>query len=174
MLSFLHTSPSSFLSSFHHLSVLLLLEIKNIDCVCVGGCFSGYNRSRLLFQTGVKPKEMLSVAWMLQALTTTFFVCSYKENIMHLSRLHKDRPIEPLDLAVFWVEYVMRNKGAPHLRPAAHDLTWYQYHSLDVIGFLLAIVLTVVFTVFKCCAYGCRKCFGKKGRVKKSHKSKTH
>ncbi|XP_015862578.1 UDP-glucuronosyltransferase 1A3 isoform X7 [Peromyscus maniculatus bairdii] len=99
---------------------------------------------------------------------------SYKENIMRLSRLHKDRPIEPLDLAVFWVEYVMRNKGAPHLRPAAHDLTWYQYHSLDVIGFLLAIVLTVVFTVFKCCAYGCRKCFGKKGRVKKSHKSKTH
>lgn len=122
----------------------------------------------------VKPKGMLSVAWMLQALTTTFFVCSYKENIMRLSRLHKDRPIEPLDLAVFWVEYVMRNKGAPHLRPAAHDLTWYQYHSLDVIGFLLAIVLTVVFTVFKCCAYGCRKCFGKKGRVKKSHKSKTH
>ncbi|XP_051046704.1 UDP-glucuronosyltransferase 1A5 isoform X2 [Phodopus roborovskii] len=99
---------------------------------------------------------------------------SYKENIMRLSRLHKDRPIEPLDLAVFWVEYVMRHKGAPHLRPAAHDLTWYQYHSLDVIGFLLAIVLTVVFVVYKCCAYGCRKCFGKKGRVKKSHKSKTH
>uniref|UniRef100_A0A8C2L9Q2 UDP-glucuronosyltransferase n=1 Tax=Cricetulus griseus TaxID=10029 RepID=A0A8C2L9Q2_CRIGR len=99
---------------------------------------------------------------------------SYKENIMRLSRLHKDRPIEPLDLAVFWVEYVMRHKGAPHLRPAAHDLTWYQYHSLDVIGFLLAIVLTSFFIVYKCCAYGCRKCFGKKGRVKKSHKSKTH
>ncbi|XP_028732130.1 UDP-glucuronosyltransferase 1A9 isoform X1 [Peromyscus leucopus] len=108
------------------------------------------------------------------ALKTVINDKSYKENIMRLSRLHKDRPIEPLDLAVFWVEYVMRNKGAPHLRPAAHDLTWYQYHSLDVIGFLLAIVLTVVFTVFKCCAYGCRKCFGKKGRVKKSHKSKTH
>nr|AAB18360.1 UGT1A7 [Rattus norvegicus] len=81
---------------------------------------------------------------------------------------------EPLDLAVFWVEYVMRHKGAPHLRPAAHDLTWYQYHSLDVIGFLLAIVFTVVFIVYKSCAYGCRKCFGGKGRVKKSHKSKTH
>ncbi|NP_001106093.1 UDP-glucuronosyltransferase 1-9 precursor [Papio anubis] len=99
---------------------------------------------------------------------------SYKENIMHLSSLHKDRPVEPLDLAVFWVEFVMRHKGAPHLRPAAHDLTWYQYHSLDVIGFLLAIVLTVAFIAFKCCAYGYRKCFGKKGRVKKAHKSKTH
>uniref|UniRef100_A0A8C5YRE8 UDP-glucuronosyltransferase n=1 Tax=Marmota marmota marmota TaxID=9994 RepID=A0A8C5YRE8_MARMA len=99
---------------------------------------------------------------------------SYKENIMRLSRLHKDRPIEPLDLAVFWVEFVMRHKGAPHLRPAAHDLTWYQYHSLDVIGFLLAIVLGVAFIAFKCCAYGCRKCFGKKGSVKKGHKSKAH
>ncbi|KAM4836415.1 UDP-glucuronosyltransferase 1A6-like isoform 3-T3 [Thomomys bottae] len=99
---------------------------------------------------------------------------SYKENIMHLSSLHKDRPIEPLDLAVFWVEYVMRHKGAPHLRPAAHDLTWYQYHSLDVIGFLLAILLAVALTIFKCCAFGCRKCFGKKGRVKKPHKAKAH
>ncbi|KAM6178674.1 UDP-glucuronosyltransferase 1A7-like [Rhynchocyon petersi] len=99
---------------------------------------------------------------------------SYKENIMRLSSLHKDRPVEPLDLAVFWVEFVMRHKGAPHLRPAAHDLTWYQYHSLDVIGFLLAIVLVSTFVAFKCCVFGCRKCFGKKGRVKKTHKSKTH
>ncbi|XP_055472706.1 UDP-glucuronosyltransferase 1A7 isoform X4 [Psammomys obesus] len=108
------------------------------------------------------------------ALKTVINDKSYKENIMRLSSLHKDRPIEPLDLAVFWVEFVMRHKGAPHLRPAAHDLTWYQYHSLDVIGFLLAIVLTVVFIVFKCCAFGFRKCFRGKGRVKKSHKSKTH
>ncbi|XP_032713429.1 UDP-glucuronosyltransferase 1-6-like isoform X3 [Lontra canadensis] len=108
------------------------------------------------------------------ALKTVISDKSYKENIMRLSRLHKDRPIEPLDLAVFWVEFVMRHKGAPHLRPAAHDLTWYQYHSLDVIGFLLAIVLGVVFIAYKCCALGCRKCFGRKGRVKKSHKSKAH
>ncbi|KAG8515575.1 LOW QUALITY PROTEIN: UDP-glucuronosyltransferase 1-1 [Galemys pyrenaicus] len=99
---------------------------------------------------------------------------SYKENIMRLSRLHKDRPIEPLDLAVFWVEFVMRHKGAPHLRPAAHDLTWYQYHSLDVMGFLLAIALTIAFIIYKSCAFCYRKCCGKKGRAKKSHKSKAH
>ncbi|XP_066202351.1 UDP-glucuronosyltransferase 1-6-like isoform X1 [Saccopteryx leptura] len=111
---------------------------------------------------------------LVNALKTVINDKSYKENIMRLSSLHKDRPIEPLDLAVFWVEYVMRHKGAPHLRPAAHDLTWYQYHSLDVIGFLLAIVLGVVFVVYKCCAFGYRKCFGKKRRPKKSHKSKAH
>ncbi|XP_054579219.1 UDP-glucuronosyltransferase 1A1-like isoform X3 [Eptesicus fuscus] len=108
------------------------------------------------------------------ALKTVINDKSYKENIMHLSSLHKDRPIEPLDLAVFWVEFVMRHKGAAHLRPAAHLLTWYQYHSLDVIGFLLAIVLGVAFVVYKCCAFGCHKCFGKKKRVKKSNKSKAH
>ncbi|EHA98624.1 UDP-glucuronosyltransferase 1-5 [Heterocephalus glaber] len=108
------------------------------------------------------------------ALKKVIYDKSYKENIVRLSTLHKDRPIEPLDLAVFWVEFVMRHKGAPHLRPAAHDLTWYQYHSLDVIGFLLAITLSVSFITFKCCAYGFRKCFGKKEHVKKTPKSKTH
>lgn len=109
-----------------------------------------------------------------KALKAVIYDKSYKENIMRLSRLHKDRPIEPLDLAVFWVEFVMRHKGAPHLRPAAHDLTWYQYHSLDVIAFLLSIVLGVLFITYKCCAFGCRKCFGKKVRGKKAHKSKTN
>ncbi|XP_074045948.1 UDP-glucuronosyltransferase 1-2-like isoform X3 [Macrotis lagotis] len=99
---------------------------------------------------------------------------SYKENIMRLSALHKDRPISPLDLAVFWVEFVMRNKGAPHLRAAAHDLNWIQYHSLDVIAFLLAIVLTVVLIVVKSFKFCYRKCFGKKGKAKKATKAKSN
>ncbi|KAF4113832.1 hypothetical protein G5714_006377 [Onychostoma macrolepis] len=48
----------------------------------------------------------------------------YKENAMRLSRIHHDRPIKPLDEAVFWIEFVMRNKGAKHLRVEAHNLTW--------------------------------------------------
>ncbi|KAM7154222.1 UDP-glucuronosyltransferase 1A6-like isoform 1-T1 [Macrochelys suwanniensis] len=98
---------------------------------------------------------------------------SYKENIMHLSALHLDRPVHPLDLAVYWVEFVMRHKGAQHLRPAAHDLNWIQYHSLDVIAFLLAVVLVTMFISLKCCLFCCRKCFCKKGRVSKSRKSKA-
>ncbi|XP_036622175.1 UDP-glucuronosyltransferase 1A3-like isoform X2 [Trichosurus vulpecula] len=99
---------------------------------------------------------------------------SYKENIMRMSALHKDRPISPLDLAVFWVEFVMRNKGAPHLRAAAHDLNWIQYHSLDVMAFLLAIVLTVVLIAIKCLKFCFQKCFGKKGRPNKATKPKSH
>ncbi|NXG07029.1 UD11 glucuronosyltransferase, partial [Sakesphorus luctuosus] len=98
----------------------------------------------------------------------------YKENIQRLSELHLDRPIHPLDLAVHWVEFVMRHKGAPHLRPAAHDLNWVQYHSLDVLAFLLAVLLLFLFISFKCCLCCCRRCCGKKGRTRKATKAKSH
>ncbi|XP_076015155.1 UDP-glucuronosyltransferase-like [Genypterus blacodes] len=83
---------------------------------------------------------------------------SYKENMVKLSSVHLDRPIEPLDLAVFWTEFVMRHKGASHLRVAAHHLNWFQLHSLDVIGLLLLILITVMWVTLKCCLFCTRKC----------------
>uniref|UniRef100_A0A8D1LEI5 UDP-glucuronosyltransferase n=1 Tax=Sus scrofa TaxID=9823 RepID=A0A8D1LEI5_PIG len=103
---------------------------------------------------------------LLNALKTVINEPSYKENAMRLSRIHHDQPVKPLDRAIFWIEFVMRHKGAKHLRPAAHDLTWYQYHSLDVIGFLMACVATVIFLVTMCCLFSYRK-FGKTGKKKK-------
>ncbi|XP_030627728.1 UDP glucuronosyltransferase 1 family, polypeptide B1 [Chanos chanos] len=91
---------------------------------------------------------------------------SYKENMVKLSRVHNDRPIEPLDLAVYWTEFVMRHKGAEHLRPAAHELNWLQYHSLDVIGFLLCVMVIVIITVLKCCSLCLRKCCRKSPKKK--------
>jgi hypothetical protein len=44
-----------------------------------------------------------------------------------------------MDTATYWVEYVIRHKGAPHLRVAGLDLPWYQYHLLDVIAFTALI-----------------------------------
>ncbi|XP_071977588.1 UDP-glucuronosyltransferase 1A1-like isoform X4 [Engystomops pustulosus] len=104
------------------------------------------------------------------ALDAVINVPSYKENIQRLSALHLDRPIHPLDLAVHWVEFVMRHKGAPHLRPAAHDLNWIQYHSLDVFAFLLAVLVTTLFISIKCCTYTCRRCCGRKSRPKSKSK----
>lgn len=103
---------------------------------------------------------------LLTALTTVTNDPSYKENAMRLSRIHHDQPVKPLDRAVFWVEFVMRHKGAKHLRVAAHDLSWVQYHSLDVLGFLLACVVTVIFILKKCCLFCCQK-LTKAGRKKK-------
>ncbi|KAL6463912.1 hypothetical protein MHYP_G00283030 [Metynnis hypsauchen] len=92
------------------------------------------------------------------ALTEVINNPSYKESIMRLSRIQHDQPMKPLDQAVFWIEFVMRNKGAKHLRVAAHELTWYQYHCLDVAAFLLSIFALVTFIFVKTCAWLFCKC----------------
>ncbi|XP_049321949.1 UDP glucuronosyltransferase 2 family, polypeptide A5 isoform X18 [Astyanax mexicanus] len=93
-----------------------------------------------------------------EALTAVITNPSYKESMMRLSRIHHDRPVKALDEAVYWIEFVMRNKGAKHLRVEAHNLTWYQYHCLDVIAFLLVIVALVIFIFVKTCKWLFRKC----------------
>uniref|UniRef100_A0A3Q3VW93 UDP-glucuronosyltransferase n=1 Tax=Mola mola TaxID=94237 RepID=A0A3Q3VW93_MOLML len=93
---------------------------------------------------------------------------SYKEKILKLSQINQDRPVEPVELAAFWTEFVMRHKGAAHLRVAAHELNWIQYHSLDVFGFLIFIVLTVLWVSLKCCIFCTRKCLRRETAKKKN------
>ncbi|XP_072561895.1 UDP-glucuronosyltransferase 2A2-like isoform X1 [Paramormyrops kingsleyae] len=90
---------------------------------------------------------------LVDALNTVINVPSYKESVMRLSRIHHDQPMKPLDRAVFWIEFVMRNKGAKHLRVQAHNLTWYQYHSLDVLTVLLGSATLALYTFLKTCKY---------------------
>ncbi|KFO23825.1 UDP-glucuronosyltransferase 2B17 isoform X1 [Fukomys damarensis] len=109
----------------------------------------------------------ISSTELLNALKKVLNSPSYKENAMWLSTIHHDQPMKPLDRAAFWIEFVMRHKGAKHLRPLAHNLTWYQYHSLDVIGFLLAGVVTITLLVVKCCFFISRKFLKMKKKKKR-------
>lgn len=95
--------------------------------------------------------------------SNSIYLYRYKDNIKKLSELHKDQPIDPLELSVYWTEFVMRHKGAKHLRPAVHELNWIQYYCLDVVAFLFAILLLVVVLTVKCL----KLCLGKLGRKRK-------
>ncbi|PNF23058.1 UDP-glucuronosyltransferase 2B30 [Cryptotermes secundus] len=72
----------------------------------------------------------------------------YRENMQRLSRIYRDQPLTPLEQAAFWTEYVIRHKGAPHMRSAALDLSWYQYFLLDVIAVLSLVAACVLSAVF--------------------------
>lgn len=81
---------------------------------------------------------------------------SYRQNMQRLSRLHRDQPMAPMDQAIFWVEYVMRHKGAPHLRTEAYKMPWYSYYCLDVLLLLLTAATVLLFSTvaifrFLCC-----------------------
>ncbi|XP_041654367.1 UDP-glucuronosyltransferase 2A1-like [Cheilinus undulatus] len=81
----------------------------------------------------------------------------YKKNMVKLSQLHHDKPIKPLDSAIYWTEYVMRHKGAAHLRTESYKLPWYVYHSLDVMAFFVVCgLLLSTFICISCkCLIGC-------------------
>lgn len=54
-----------------------------------------------------------------------------------------------MDTAVYWTEYVIRHKGAPHLKSPARYMKWWEYYNLDVIGVLLLIVVSIVVLTYK-------------------------
>ncbi|CAH1737610.1 unnamed protein product [Aphis gossypii] len=73
----------------------------------------------------------------------------YMRNAKINSERFKDRPMSPAESVVYWTEYVVRHKGAPHLRSHAFNLTWYQYFLLDVIVVLLLFIYFVLFITYK-------------------------
>ncbi|XP_044051123.1 UDP-glucuronosyltransferase 2B31-like [Siniperca chuatsi] len=83
----------------------------------------------------------------LEALKEVLYEPTYREKMKALSNLQRDQPIKPLDHAMFWIEFVMRHKGAPHLRTDSYKMSKIQYYSIDVVAFLLAVILLVL-TVF--------------------------
>ncbi|XP_041642606.1 UDP-glucuronosyltransferase 2B31-like [Cheilinus undulatus] len=88
----------------------------------------------------------------LEALKEVLYEPSYREKMKTMSNLHKDQPIKPLDRAMFWIEFVMRHKGAKHLKTESYKLSAIQYHSIDVMAFLMAVkllVLTLFITVLR-------------------------
>ncbi|XP_038562116.1 UDP-glucuronosyltransferase 2C1-like [Micropterus salmoides] len=80
------------------------------------------------------------------ALMTALHNSSIRENMQTLSKLHRDQPMKPLDQAVFWIEYVMRHKGACHLQTQFNKMSWFVYKSVDVIAALFTVVLLIMFT----------------------------
>ncbi|XP_069672743.1 UDP-glucosyltransferase 2-like isoform X1 [Periplaneta americana] len=112
---------------------------------------------------------------LLQSLKSLINDPSYRKNSKELSVLFRDRPQSALDTAIFWTEYVIRHRGAPHLRSAVVELHWYQQLLLDVVAVLVlisSICCVIIYTILKkCfCAFIFRKQYvhlTKKNHIKK-------
>ncbi|XP_037945448.1 UDP-glycosyltransferase UGT5-like [Teleopsis dalmanni] len=77
---------------------------------------------------------------------------SYTKKVRDMSARYKDQPIEPLDLAVHWMEHIARHDGK-YLHCAGLDLNFIEYHNIDVMiilygGILLLLVLVVLLIRF--------------------------
>ena len=79
----------------------------------------------------------------------------FSETAEKLSELMRDQPETPLERAVYWTEFVMKHKGAKHLRLGSRYLAPYQRAMIDVYGVIAAVILLpialLVVVIRKCC-----------------------
>ncbi|XP_065208652.1 UDP-glucosyltransferase 2-like [Planococcus citri] len=73
---------------------------------------------------------------------------TYRENIKKLSNIFKDRPLNPQDTLIYWVNYVLRHKDVSYLKPTGSKLPFYQYLLLDVISFLTVTMILTSYIIY--------------------------
>lgn len=61
----------------------------------------------------------------------------------------EDQPIRGLNKAVWWIEYVLRHQGAPHLKSPSASMSFVDYFMVDVIIFLTLAILIMNYLLLK-------------------------
>lgn len=72
----------------------------------------------------------------------------YKKNVQKLSKLIQDQKEKPLDHAIWWIEWLLRNPNLDNLQSPVNTLGYIAGNALDVIAvhfllhlFILSIIL---------------------------------
>ncbi|XP_055537531.1 UDP-glucosyltransferase 2-like [Wyeomyia smithii] len=92
----------------------------------------------------VVPFDELTEAKLTAAVQRVLSDGKYSERVKQIATLFRDRPHSALDLATYWVEYVVRHKGAKHLHYLGADLNFMQRSLIDVAAFV-AVALYVIY-----------------------------
>ncbi|KAH8254190.1 hypothetical protein KR032_008816, partial [Drosophila birchii] len=75
----------------------------------------------------------------------------YRNNMKQASKVFRDRPLSAMDTAMYWINYVIEHRGAPHLVSAGVQLPWYQFYLLDIVGLALALILLPLLSLLLIC-----------------------
>lgn len=73
----------------------------------------------------------------------------YSDRAKVVSARYRDQPMKPLETAIYWVEYVARHKGAPHMHSAGQDMGWISYHNVDVYAILSLAAFSLFYLLLK-------------------------
>ena len=68
-----------------------------------------------------------------------------------MSAVMRDQTEGPLERAVYWTEYVVRHRGAPHLNRASRKLSTYQRVLFDVALVSLVSSLLSLYILLRLC-----------------------
>ncbi|XP_018024139.1 UDP-glucosyltransferase 2 isoform X2 [Hyalella azteca] len=82
----------------------------------------------------------------------------YQKTVNHRSQLMRDQPMSPRDVVVYWTEYAIRHKGAPHLQSPVKGMAWYQIYNVDVWLSLIVISIACLYLDIKIIIALVRRC----------------
>lgn len=83
----------------------------------------------------------------------------YSKRAKEVSAIFNDNIVHPMDEFMWWIEYVIKFRGAKHLKSAAVDMSLFTYLLLDVLLVNLVVIFAVIFTAY----FLIKRCFsGKK------------
>ncbi|PIO72251.1 glycosyltransferase family 28 protein [Teladorsagia circumcincta] len=89
-------------------------------------------------------KAELTVTALSAAIQEVLTNSKFKKRAERLSQMTKRQPVSPAQLVVKWSEFAAEFQTLENLEPAGNKLNFFQYHSLDVIAFLISVLLTVL------------------------------
>lgn len=92
----------------------------------------------------------------------------YSNKVKEKMIILRDRPIKPIEYAIYWIEFVIRNKGAKYFHNAGQKLHWIQLYLIDVIVFSVLVLLIKI----KIIMFLCKLCLGNKSIQKNSTEKK--
>ncbi|XP_050556015.1 UDP-glucosyltransferase 2 [Spodoptera frugiperda] len=75
------------------------------------------------------------------------YIYRYTAKIKEISVAYHHSPMKPGEALNFWVEHVVRTRGAPHLRSVALQVPLYQQAYLDLLAVILAAVAVILLVV---------------------------
>lgn len=83
---------------------------------------------------------------------------SYREKAQMMSRNFRDQPEPPMERALWWIDYVLRNPDVTFLQSEKlREMNYAHKHSVDVIAFLVLVNLVLIILILKVSCYLCCK-----------------
>ncbi|CAH0545938.1 unnamed protein product [Brassicogethes aeneus] len=92
----------------------------------------------------------------------------FEKNVKSRQVILLDQPMTPMETAIYWIEHVIKYKGAEHLKSPALSLMWYERDMLDVYFYILLFFVGLCLVVKRCFRYLCGKLKKNVVKVKKN------
>ncbi|CAG7710052.1 unnamed protein product [Allacma fusca] len=80
----------------------------------------------------------------------------YAKNMKAMSAIFRDRPMSPIETAVYWTEFVLRHEDLSSLKPL-NNVNFFQRRLLDIMLLLFIFIVAVFFVLVRTCMWVLQK-----------------